>query len=35
MKSDIKTAIDSRRIHHQLLPENLEIEVEFPEVVKK
>lgn len=30
---NIKEAIDSRRIHHQLYPNNLEIESGFPKVM--
>jgi hypothetical protein len=32
MDSDIKDAIDHRRVHHQLYPEYAQIEAEFSEV---
>ncbi len=34
MKSDLKEAIDARRIHHQLFPQVLLIENEFTDVIK-
>lgn len=35
MGESIKTAIDSRRVHHQLLPNELQVEEGFPEVLIK
>jgi hypothetical protein len=31
---DIKSAIDERRIHHQLYPNNAQLEAGFPKVDK-
>jgi gamma-glutamyltranspeptidase/glutathione hydrolase/leukotriene-C4 hydrolase len=33
MNTDLKSAIDAKRIHHQLYPEFLELEHLFPEVI--
>jgi gamma-glutamyltranspeptidase len=35
MDEDVKTAIDTRRPHHQLYPEYLELENNFPERVEE
>lgn len=33
MGVDLKTAIDDRRVHHQLIPTYAEIEEDFPIVI--